>query len=263
MRYRVSINVFRHITIANVRSILYSWIAAKKAKAGIFLRLDNVCFLYSGARTSPNGPIDRYHILEDLEKLGIGSNSWDKLTMLTGESPNIKDMNKPPIYIDGAVEAMSKTSMSVLTDVVTPIKSNVRGKTFYCSNTRLPIWWYSVYWDFLMGITNIMRGEDQRVWEPQYLQLRGLLTDKPIQFDYLPLIVNDQGQPFNKTSGIGPTFRELKERHSVQAILDYAFWSGLEGMGKRETRSLGDMVTEFDLSAIRKENTVFSEGDIS
>ncbi len=103
--------------------------------------------------------------------------------------------------------------------------------------------------DALMGITEVVRGDDLLLSTGQQLYLYGLLGLRAPEFAHLPLVCNDEGRRLSKRDR-SMNMEELRRHHSPESLLGIlAHKAGL--LPRPEPIPLTDLLGIFDWKKIR------------
>ena len=110
--------------------------------------------------------------------------------------------------------------------------------------------------DALMGVTEVVRGQDLLLSEPQQAWLARLLGFEAPRFVHLPLLCNQQGQRLSKRDQ-SLDMASLRERYTAKEIVGrLAYHAGL--IPQPEPTSPQDVLAYFDWNKVPKENIIMS-----
>ena len=109
--------------------------------------------------------------------------------------------------------------------------------------------------DVLMGMTQIVRGEDLISATPRQMAMYTALGVAPEdfpQFAHLPLIVGDDNKPLSKRNGEVSIAWYRRHGFLPEAMLNYLALLGWSLDGEHEVFSVDEMVAAFDLTRVSK-----------
>lgn len=110
--------------------------------------------------------------------------------------------------------------------------------------------------DALMGVTEVVRGQDLLLSAPQQAWLARLLGFEAPRFVHLPLLCNQQGQRLSKRDQ-SLDMASLRERYTAKEIVGrLAYHAGL--IPQPEPTSPQDVLAYFDWNKVPKENIIMS-----
>ena len=110
--------------------------------------------------------------------------------------------------------------------------------------------------DALMGVTEVVRGQDLLLSAPQQAWLARLLGFEAPRFVHLPLLCNQQGQRLSKRDQ-SLDMASLRERYTAKEIVGrLAYHAGL--IPQPEPTSPQDVLDSFDWNKVPKENIIMS-----
>jgi glutamyl-tRNA synthetase len=103
--------------------------------------------------------------------------------------------------------------------------------------------------DALMGVTDVLRGDDHLTNTPRQLQLLEALALPAPRYGHFPLILGDDDKPLSKRHG-AVSLDELREAgYRPLAIVNHLARIGYRP-GKEELLSLDDLAADFDLERV-------------
>lgn len=111
--------------------------------------------------------------------------------------------------------------------------------------------------DHEMQITHVIRGEEWIPSTPKHLLLYEAFGWEPTQFAHLPLILNPDKSKLSKRQGDVTVEDFLKKGYLPEALLNFVAFLGWNPKTEQELFSLGELITEFDLSKVNKASPVF------
>jgi glutamyl-tRNA synthetase len=110
--------------------------------------------------------------------------------------------------------------------------------------------------DALMGVTEVVRGQDLLLSAPQQAWLARLLGFEAPRFVHLPLLCNQQGQRLSKRDQ-SLDMASLRERYTAKEMVGrLAYHAGL--IPQPEPTSPQDVLAYFDWNKVPKENIIMS-----
>ena len=110
--------------------------------------------------------------------------------------------------------------------------------------------------DALMGVTEVVRGQDLLLSAPQQAWLARLLGFEAPRFVHLPLLCNQQGQRLSKRDQ-SLDMASLRERYTAKEMVgQLAYHAGL--IPQPEPTSPQDVLAYFDWNKVPKENIIMS-----
>jgi glutamyl-tRNA synthetase len=114
--------------------------------------------------------------------------------------------------------------------------------------------------DVMMEITHVVRGEDLLSSTPRQIAVYRAMgvkdEDFPV-FAHLPLVLGPDGQRLSKRNGVTSVNWYRNEGFLPEAICNYMALLGWSPGGNRETFTLEEMATEFDLARVNKNAAKF------
>ena len=146
--------------------------------------------------------------------------------------------NSSPPYREGQGEGLAATRLMVPNETVTFVDGHYGEHSVnlasqvgdFVIRRKDRAWAYQlvvVVDDALMGVTEVVRGQDLLLSSPQQLWLARLLGFEPPQFIHLPLLCNEQGQRLSKRDQ-SLDMASLRQRYTAQEIIgQLAFHAGL------------------------------------
>ena len=110
--------------------------------------------------------------------------------------------------------------------------------------------------DALMGVTEVVRGQDLLLSAPQQAWLARLMGFEAPRFVHLPLLCNQQGQRLSKRDQ-SLDMASLRERYTAKEMVGrLAYHAGL--IPQPEPTSPQDVLAYFDWNKVPKENIIMS-----
>ncbi|HLQ12655.1 MAG TPA: glutamate--tRNA ligase [Steroidobacteraceae bacterium] len=110
--------------------------------------------------------------------------------------------------------------------------------------------------DSLMGVTQVLRGEDHLANTPRQLLVLEALGMRAPRYGHLPLLTGLDGTPLSKRTG-AQSLRELREAgYSATAICNHLFRLG-HSSGELAVLSLADMAAHFETRHLQRASARF------
>jgi len=105
--------------------------------------------------------------------------------------------------------------------------------------------------DALMGLTDVIRGDDHLYNTPKQLVVYEALGFKPPRFYHVPMIHNEQGKKLSKRDGALDVMEYRRQGFLPEALLNFLVRLGWS-RGDQEIFSVEEMLAYFDPSSINK-----------
>ncbi|WP_456392229.1 glutamate--tRNA ligase [Nitratifractor sp.] len=105
--------------------------------------------------------------------------------------------------------------------------------------------------DALMGLTDVIRGDDHLYNTPKQLVVYEALGFKPPRFYHVPMIHNEQGRKLSKRDGALDVMEYKRQGFLPEALLNFLVRLGWS-RGDQEIFSMEEMIQYFDPHAINK-----------
>lgn len=116
----------------------------------------------------------------------------------------------------------------------------------------------SVVDDHEMNISHVLRGDEWISSTPKHLLLYEAFGWTPPKFAHLPAIIGPDRKKLSKREGAKTVFEYIDEGFLPEAIVNFLALLGWAPKGDREIFSLEDLVKEFSLDRINKNNPIFN-----
>ena len=151
----------------------------------------------------------------------------------------------------------------VFTDV---IRGNVRtdtsllGDFSLAKNLRTPLYNFAVVVDdFLMQISDVIRGEDHIPNTPKPLLIQEALGFPHPRYAHLPLVLGSDRSKLSKRHG-ATTVHEFRQRgYLPEALVNFMALLGWNPGDDRELFSLDELAREFDLGRVQKSGAIWNQ----
>lgn len=114
--------------------------------------------------------------------------------------------------------------------------------------------------DIDMGITHVIRGEDHLSNTPKHIALFRAFGVEPPKFAHIPLILNNDGSKMSKRDDGAAISYYQENGYAPEAVLNYLCLLGWTPSDERNVFTADDIVEEFDLPQIHRNNARF-DGD--
>ncbi len=111
--------------------------------------------------------------------------------------------------------------------------------------------------DHLMGITDVIRGEEWISSTPKHLYLYACFGWKPPVFAHLPVILGTDKSKLSKRHGAKSILDYRDEGYVKEALLNYMALLGWNPGGDNEQMSLAQMCKSFTLEKVNTANPIF------
>jgi len=116
----------------------------------------------------------------------------------------------------------------------------------------------SVVDDHEMEISHVLRGDEWISSTPKHLLLYRAFGWNPPKFAHLPAIVGPDRKKLSKREGAKTVFEYIDEGFLPEALVNFLALLGWAPKGNREIFSLDDLIKEFSLERINKNNPIFN-----
>lgn len=117
--------------------------------------------------------------------------------------------------------------------------------------------------DYLMGVTDVIRGEDWLSSTPKHIVLYEAFGWAMPSYAHLPLLVNEQKAKLSKRHG-DVSVEDFKEKgYLPEALVNFVAFLGWNPGGEKEIFSLAELEKEFDLTRVGKAAAVFNREKLS
>jgi len=138
-------------------------------------------------------------------------------------------------------------------------ETSLIGDFVVAKNFEEPLYNFTVVIDdFLMKISQVIRGEDHISNTPRQLLIFQAIGAEPPQFAHLPLILNPDRSKMSKRYGDVSLRSYLDSGYLPEAILNFLVLLGWHPTGDREFFSIDEIKDEFELKKIQKAGAVFN-----
>lgn len=159
--------------------------------------------------------------------------------------------------------------LKVPKDEVVQFQDVVRGKVKFSTNTvddqvllksdQFPTYHLAnVVDDHLMGITDVIRGEEWLPSTPKHILLYQAFGWEVPTFAHLPLILNPDRSKLSKRQGDVAVEDYMEKGYEKEELLNFIAFLGWNPGGTKEIYSLDELVQEFDLTKVQKAGAVFN-----
>jgi glutamyl-tRNA synthetase len=112
--------------------------------------------------------------------------------------------------------------------------------------------------DYQMGITHVIRGDDELSNTPQHVLLGRALGAAPLpEFAHLPLIVGPGGAPLSKCDGDLSLAWFRKQGYPPEALINALTLLGWSAPGGQQLLTREEILASFDLAGVSKASAVF------
>ena len=111
--------------------------------------------------------------------------------------------------------------------------------------------------DHLMGITDVIRGEEWLISTPKHIQLYGYFGWKLPRFYHLPLLLNPDRSKLSKRQGDVAVEDYRAKGYLPEALINYTALLGWHPADDREFYTLNELIREFSLERVTKAGAIF------
>src|SRR5258707_9987078 len=111
--------------------------------------------------------------------------------------------------------------------------------------------------DLEMGITHVIRGEDELSNTPKHIALFRAFGVEPPKYAHIPLILNPDGTKMSKRDKGASLMTYLDEGYAPEAVANYLCLLGWSPKNNREKVPIAEVVGLFDLPQILRSNARF------
>ncbi len=247
-----------NLHIGGARTCLFSWLYAKRNKGKFVLRIED-----TDRQRSRKEYLDE--ILESLKWLGV---NWDELFYQSQRFDIYREYAEKLIREgkayrkDGAVFFKYRFDEIRIPDLIRGeivFKELPKQEDVIIKSDLSPAYNFCcVVDDALMGITQVIRGEDHISNTPkQVLIYKGLGFPVP-EFAHLPLILSEQGGRMSKRFGATALSEYRALGYLPEAIVNYLLLLGWSPDGNREIISLKEAAESFEIKKVNKTSAAFS-----
>lgn len=112
--------------------------------------------------------------------------------------------------------------------------------------------------DYLMGITDVIRGEEWLPSTPRHILLYTAFGWEIPKFAHLPLLVNERKQKLSKRHGDVSVSDFIEKGYLPESLINFVAFLGWNPGDEREIFSLRELESEFDLAKVGKSASVFN-----
>ncbi len=112
--------------------------------------------------------------------------------------------------------------------------------------------------DHLMGITNIIRGDEWISSVPKHVQLYKYFGWEVPQMAHLPLMLNPDKSKLSKRQGDVATEDYRKKGYLPEALINFMAFLGWNPGTEKEIYTLDELIADFDLAKVGKTGAVFN-----
>lgn len=113
--------------------------------------------------------------------------------------------------------------------------------------------------DRLMGITQVIRGEEWLPSTPKHILLYRAFEWESPKFAHLPLLLNKDKSKLSKRQGSVAVEDFRKQGYLKEAFVNFIALLGWNPSGDRELYTLDELIDNFDLSKVNKGGAVFDD----
>jgi len=200
----------------------------------------------------------------------------DKLReeQMANKQPSGYDGHCRELSADEAKERKETTDKFVIRlkvpkDETIIINDLVRGKVEFATGTiddqvliksdGFPTYHFAVVVDdHLMGVTDVIRGEEWLPSTPKHIILYQYFDWDLPNYAHLPLLVNEKKQKLSKRHGDVSVYDFKEKGYLPEAITNFVAFLGWNPGDEREIFSLKELEKEFDLAKVGKSSAVFN-----
>ena len=111
--------------------------------------------------------------------------------------------------------------------------------------------------DHLMGITNVVRGEEWLPSIPKHILLYQSFNWEVPQFGHLPLLLNSDKTKLSKRKNDVSVSSYIDKGYIKEALINFLALLGWHEKGDREIYSLDELITSFSFDRVSKSGAVF------
>ena len=111
--------------------------------------------------------------------------------------------------------------------------------------------------DHLMGVTDVIRGEEWLTSTPKHVLLYKRFGWKPSNFFHLPLLLNQDRSKLSKRQGDVAVEDYRAKGYLPQALINYTALLGWHPADNREFFTIEELIREFSLDRVSKTGAVF------
>ncbi len=111
--------------------------------------------------------------------------------------------------------------------------------------------------DAAMGITHVIRGDDHISNTPRHLMIFKALGKPPPLFAHVPIILGSDGGRLSKRHGATSIGQYREEGYLPEAMVNYLALLGWSTSESRQTFTLPELISEFDLPRVSKRSATF------
>ncbi|MFA5133605.1 MAG: glutamate--tRNA ligase [Patescibacteria group bacterium] len=113
--------------------------------------------------------------------------------------------------------------------------------------------------DYLMKITNVIRGEEWLPSTPKHILLYKAFGWEPPKFAHLPLILNPDKTKLSKRQGDVAVEDYLRKGYLPETLINFIALLGWNPKGDQEIYSLKELIELFDIKSINKAGAVLNQ----
>lgn len=251
--------------IGNIRTALFNFLFAKSEKGEFILRIED-----TDQKRSKKKHIKE--IENSLEILGI---HWDQryiqserlkiyqkhLGILKSKKVAYNDKGAWRFKIDSQ-ESKINWQDSVHKNVEFP--TNVIEDFIIIKSDGFPTYHFaSVIDDHEMQISHVIRGDEWISSTPKHLLIYDAFSWQPPKFCHVPLILGTDKKKLSKREGAMSIDEYIKEGYLPEALVNQLALLGWSPKGDRELFSISDLIKEFSLVRLNKNNPIFNKDKLS
>jgi glutamyl-tRNA synthetase len=133
------------------------------------------------------------------------------------------------------------------------------GDIVIAKDLRTPLYNFAVVIDdYLMKITNVIRGEDHISNTAKQIAMQEALGFEPVKYAHLPLILNPDRTKLSKRKGDVAIIDYHEQGYLPEAIVNFLVLLGWNPGTEKEIFTLSELEKEFSLEKVQKAGAVFN-----
>lgn len=147
-------------------------------------------------------------------------------------------------------------------------EDKIRGKTTFDTNTLddhvllksdgFPTYHLAVVVDdHLMGITDVIRGEEWLPSTPKHILLYEAFGFEPTTFAHLPLLLNKDRSKLSKRQNDVSTQSYIDKGYTKEALINFVAMLGWNTSDNQELYSMSELIQHFSLKRVQKAGAIF------
>jgi glutamyl-tRNA synthetase, bacterial family len=256
VRFAPSPTGFLHI--GGARTALFNWLFARSTKGKFILRIED---------TDLNRSEERFieEILGSMKWLGL---DWDELHHQSERFAIYKEhaqklLESGKAYQDGTAiiykipENLQIRFFDVIHGEIAIDAEQLKDQVLIKSDGSPSYNFCCVVDDALMGVTNIIRGDDHIANTPKQIILYEALGLKPPKFAHIPMILGEDKSRMSKRHGATAISEYRRQGYLPEALVNYLALLGWSPGNDREIFTLQTLVKDFSLKRVNKTAAVF------